>query len=157
MSRETLPDGRVIVGGPTDVKARITLTSRELKEIKENMYKDFLGAKQEGKIALSYSFDTWIRDSYNTLKTLRKADIDTEHRLGKISKSEHTALNELREKMMVAIIRMDISGLDKYGVQYIDSNIAKVAATQGDPTDNRLLIPNHRKNVIKFKSDILKK
>ena len=157
MSKETLPDGRVIVGGPTDVKARITLSPRELKEIKDNMYKDFLTAKQEGKIALSYSFETWMRDSYRTLQSLRKADIDTEHRLGKISKSEHMALNELREKMMAAIIQMDISGLDKYGVQYIDSNVARVAATHGDPTDNRLLIPSHRKNVIKFKSDILKK
>jgi hypothetical protein len=157
MSRETLPDGRVVTGGPTDVKGKITLSQRELKEIKETMYKDFLGAKQEGKIALSYSFDTWMRDSYNTLRTLRKADIDTEHRLGKISKLEHAALNELREKMMIAIMQMDTSGLDKYGVQYIDSNIAKVAASQGDSTDDRLLIPNHRKNIVKFNSNILKK
>jgi len=148
---EKLSDGRTIVGGPTDVKGKTTLSIEELKLIKNNMYRDFLTAKQEGKIALGYSFESWLRDSLNTLRTLRKADIDTEHRIGKISTAEYDALDEMRQKLISAILQMDISELDKYGVQFIDPTIAQVIASQQQPLDSRLLIPNHRKDLIKFK------
>ena len=156
MAKEFLPDGRVVEGGSTDVKGRVTLNPNELDGLKAQMYKDFLTAKQEGKIGLSYTFDSWLRDSCNTLRSLRKADLETEYKLGKISKAEFDALDEMRVKMISAIIQMDVSGLDKYGIQYIDPTFAQIAAGRASTLDNRLLIPSHRKDVIKFKNEIIK-
>jgi len=154
MSKETTPDGRVIEGVSTNVKGTIRLNENELNGIKAQIYKDFLEAKQSGKIGLAYTFDSWIRDSLNTLRTLRRADLETEFRLGKIAKVEFDALDELRTKMISGIIKMDISDLDKYGVQYIDPTVAQVVAGQSSSRlDNRLLIPNHRKDVIKIKPE----
>lgn len=151
MAKEKLPDGRIIEGGPTDIKGKITITVNELKTIKKQMYADFLDAKQQGKIELGYTFDSWLRDSINTLRTLRKADIETEWRLGKISKAEFDALEEMRCKMISAILQMNISDLDKYGVQHIDPTVSQMLSAQGQPLDSRLLIPTRRKNMIKFK------
>jgi len=148
MAKEFLPDGRVIEGGSTDVKGRITLNKNEIDGVKAQMYQDFLTAKQEGKIGLGYNFDSWLRDSCNTLRSLRKADIETEYKLGKISKAEFDALDEMRVKMISAIIQMDVSDLDKYGIKFINSSVATVVA------GNDLLIPSHRKDVIKFKNEI---
>lgn len=158
MSKETTPDGRVIEGVSTDVKGTINLNVNEMNGIKAQMYKDFLEAKQSGKIGLAYTFDSWLRDSLNTLGSLRKADIETEFRLGKISKVEFDALDELRTKTISGIINMDISDLDKYGVQYIDPTVAQVIAGQSSSRlDNRLLIPTHRKDVIKISPSDIKK
>lgn len=154
MSKETLPDGREIEGVSTNVRGSIRLNENELNGIKIQMYKDFLEAKQSGKIGLAYTFDEWLRDSINTLKTLRVADLETEYRLGKIAKIEFDALNELRLKMITCIITMYTGDLDKYGVQYIDPTVAQVAAGQSTARlDNRLLIPTHRKDVIKIKPE----
>jgi hypothetical protein len=154
MAKEFLPDGRVVEGGSTDVKGSIVLNRNEIDGLKAQMYKDFLTAKQEGKIGLGYTFDSWLRDSCNTLRSLRKADLETEYKLGRISKAEFDALDEMRIKMISAIIQMDVAGLDKYGVQYIDPTFAQMAAGRASPLDDRLLIPNHRKDVIKFKNEI---
>jgi hypothetical protein len=157
MSKETLKDGRTIEGGPTNVRGGVTVTKAGIKTLKIKMYTEFLQAKQDGKIGLSYTFDEWLKSSVDTLRTLRKYDIDTEMNLGKISRAEHDALDEIRVKMITAIIQMDVSELDKYGVQYIDSTAAKIAAgSSASVLDNRLLIPTHRKDVIKFKPDAKK-
>ena len=154
MAKEFLPDGRVIEGGSTDVKGRIILSRNEIDGLKAEMYKDFLTAKQEGKIGLGYTFDSWLRDSINTLSSLRKADLETEYKLGKISKAEFDALDEMRIKMISAIMQMSVADLDKYGVQFIDPTFAQIAAGRAAALDNRLLIPKHRKDVIKFKNEI---
>lgn len=148
MSKETLPDGRIVVGGPTDVKSKVTLSRAEIDKIKHTMYQDFLLAKQQGQIVLGYSFDNWLRDSYRVLTGgHRKADLDTEHKLGKISKAEHDALDELRIKTATAINQMDTRDLDKYGIQYLEHS---QAVSVGDKT---LQIPTHRKDMIKFSKD----
>ncbi len=147
MAKEILADGREVEGGATNVRGSIALTPNELRLIKKQMYVDFLNAKQEGKIGLSYTFDSWLRDSCNTLRTLRKYDIETEHKLGKISKAEFDALEEMR-------VKMDISDLDKYGIQHINPSFSQMV--NNSAIDNRLLVPQHRKNIIKFKKDEVK-
>jgi len=149
MSKERLPDGRIIEGGHTDVKGSINITISGIKELKQQMYQDFILAKQQGKINLEYTFESWLRDSMNMLRTVRQADIVTEYKLGKISKAEYDALEEMRQKMITAIIRMDINDLDKYGISQIDSSIATVRTGGG------LLIPNYRKNTVKFKKGVI--
>jgi len=154
--KEVLPDGRIVTGMPTNVNADVRLTPHELKETKRQMYHDFLEAKQKGQIDLGYTFDSWLRNSLDTLRTIRKADIDTEYKLGKIGKLEHDALEEMRVKLISAILRMDTMDLDKYGVQYIDPTTAQLLQQQDSPVsqvDNRLLIPQHRKGKVKFKRD----
>jgi hypothetical protein len=146
---ERLPDGRVVTGGPTDVKGKVTLTANEKKELKQQMYQDFLSAKQTGKINLEYTFDSWIRDSMEMLKGARKAEIETQRRVGTLSEAEYKALNEVRENMISAIIQMDFSEFDKYGIQFIDPSSATVRTGDG------LLLPSHRKDVVKFKKEIL--
>lgn len=156
MAKEFLPDGRVVEGGSTNVTGKVSLNRYEIDGLKAEMYKDFLTAKQEGKIGLGYTFDSWLRDSCNTLRSLRKADLETEYKLGKISKAEFDALDEMRVKMISAIIQMDVTSLDKYGVQFIDPTFAQIAAGRASALDDRLLIPSHRKDVIKFKNEIIK-
>jgi len=149
MAKEKLPDGRIITGGPTNVKGNVNLNVSEIKALKEQMYQDFLLAKQEGKVTLEYTFDSWLRDSINMLRNVRQADIVTEYKLGKISKSEYDALEEMRVKMISAIIRMDIRDLDKYGIQHLDPSIATVRTGGG------LLLPDYRKNKVKFNKNVI--
>jgi len=146
MTKERLPDGRIIEGGPSNVRGKVTLSREELKIVKSNMYRDFLLAKKGGQISLSYTFDLWLRDSMNMLRGVRQADIKTELMLGKVSQAEFDALDEMRLKMISAILQMDISDMDKYGIQYIDPSATEMKKAQ-------VLVPEYRKNKVRFHRD----
>ena len=150
---EKRADGRVITGGPTDVKGKVTLSSGDKKELKDQMYQDFLTAKQTGKIQIEYKFDSWLRDSVQVLRGPRKTELDMQFQLGTLAESEHKALNELRENMISMIISMDVSGLDQYGLNYITPTTTEMVNSQ---TGERLLIPTHRKGVVKIPREIIK-
>ena len=149
---ETLKDGRVIHGGPSDVKGRTSLTAAEKKTLKMQMYNDFLTAKGAGQISLGATFDTWLRNAAEMLRTRRKKELDDDLNVGRISQAEHSALNELRENTLNAIITMDCSELDKFGVQFVNPESMSDPVNTGD----ELLLPNHRKNKVKFTRDTMK-
>jgi hypothetical protein len=152
MAEET-PLGIRVEGHPSDVKGSIVpfATPRESQKLKDEMYKDFLLAKSQGEIALDYHFQSWVNRSLNMLREHRKRDILSEWEMGKIGKAEYDALEEMRVKMIEAIVHMDLSDLDAYGIQHLDLSKAAAATVESAPTNGRQkMTPEHRKNVVKF-------
>lgn len=116
---ERVPDGRVIEGHPTDVKAAAVIPGT--RDVLENIYNDFLDAKQKEEIPLDRSFDSWIRASVDMLKRHRKQELREQWEIGSIGRAEYEALEEYREKLTRTLESCNPSGwgFDQFGIQYI--------------------------------------
>lgn len=139
---ETTPLGVTVVGAPTDVGAAAVIPGT--REVLENIYNDFLDAKQKKEIALEVKFDTWIRDSLNMLKGHRQQEIRQQYEMGQIGRAEFEALEEFRVKLVKCLERCDPSfwDFDQYGIQYIsvaDHSLFKerVGKSQGATATHR--------------------
>ena len=139
---ETLPDGRIIHGQPTNIRA--PKPEINVKELKEQMYADFLDAKEMGKIPLMYKFDNWIRDSLKCLREWRKVQIQKDWEAGILSVAGRNYLEEMRVKMIEVIQIMNVSDKDQYGIQYVDASARNYSFTDGG-----ILVPTHRTGVVK--------
>lgn len=119
---EITPSGIIVTGAPTDVKASAVVPGT--REVLENIYNDFLDAKQKGDISLECTFDTWIRNSIDMLKNHRAREIQEQHVMGQIGRAEFEALDEYRKKLVAVLEKCDPRtwGFDQYGIQYIQQS-----------------------------------
>ena len=148
---EITPSGIIVTGAPTDVKATVQVPGT--RDVLENMYNDFLDAKQLGPdnhgISLDCTFDTWIRNSIDMLKNHRAREIHEQFSMGQIGKAEFEALDEYRKKLLTLLERCDPRtwGFDQYGVQYIQPSQRHLLKDRVG--SNEVVTPDHRPVQIK--------
>ena len=139
---EVTPSGLIVQGQPLNVNARVTQLS--VDTMKRIMYNDFLDAKELAQIPMDYTFDEWVRDSLTCLVHRRRQDVQEDFMMGKLSRAERDALEELRIKMIEVVSLMDTSDLDKYGVQWVDQSARQYAFMS-----KGILTPLSRHDVVK--------
>lgn len=116
---EITPLGVKVEGTPTDVRASAVVPGT--REVLENIYNDFLDAKQKGELALDATFDGWIASSLKMLKGHRMQEIKDQYSIGQIGRAEYEALEEFRVKLITVLERAEprFWGFDNYGIQYV--------------------------------------
>jgi hypothetical protein len=139
---EITPSGIIVTGAPTNVRA--SAQPPGTRDVLENMYNDFLDSKQQGKIKLEVSFDTWIRNSVEMLEQHRRQELFEQFSMGQIGKAEYEALEEYRSKLVVMLKKSDASlwGFDQYGIQYIESDQRHLFKERVGRND--MVVPDHR-------------
>jgi hypothetical protein len=147
---EITPSGVIVTGAPTDVRANAQLPGT--RDVLENIYNDFLDAKQQGKVELGLTFDTWIRNSIEMLEQHRKREIFEQFSMGQIGKAEYEALEEYRAKLVVLLKKSDPSfwDFDQYGIQYIQSDQRHLFRERVGNKD--MVVPDRRPVQIKTSS-----
>jgi len=148
---ETTPLGVSVSGNPGDVAGSVKsfVPPAEMRKLKEEMYSDFLLAKQKADVPLDYPFAKWVRRSLETLENRRKHDIRTEWEMGRIGKAEHDVLEEFRLKMVEAIRKMDVSDLDQYGIQHLNPQALQMVQAGARVTEHVEQTPTYRPGVVK--------